>query len=158
MGTGKRVKKAKSRKRVLGWREWVHLPDLKLPRIKAKVDTGARTSVLHAENIAYFRRSGRRMVRFRVYPHQSDRSGSVTREARVKEIRAIRSSIGHVTQRPVISTKLEIGHQVWKVELTLVDREIMGFRMLLGRQAIRRRFLVDPSLSYLGGKPKRSQT
>lgn len=145
----------RTRKRLLGWREWVHLPNLKLPRIKAKVDSGARTSALHAENIVYFRRSGRRMVRFRVYPHQFDRYGAVTREARLVEMRAIRSSVGHITHRPVILAKLEIGDQVWPIELTLVDREIMGFRMLLGRQAIRRGYLIDPSLSYLGGKYRR---
>src|SRR3989344_4714758 len=135
----RRKRKLKPRKRILGWREWTHLPDLKLPRIKAKIDSGARTSALHAENITYFRRSGRRMVRFRIYPHQSDRNGSVTREARVKDIRAIRSSNGHITHRPVISSRLEVGGQVWKAEVALVDREIMGFRMLVGRQAIRRR-------------------
>ena len=154
----RRKKQGGSRKRILGWREWIHFPDLKLPRIKAKVDSGARTSALHAENITYFRRSGRKMVRFRIYPHQDDRNGSVTREARVKDIRAIRSSNGHISHRPVIYCKLEVGGQVWKAEVALVDREIMGFRMLVGRQAIRRRFLIDPSLSYLDGKPKRRET
>ena len=152
----KKLRKRKTRKRVLGWREWVLLPVLKIPKMKAKVDSGARTSALHAENIVYFRRSGRKMVRFRIYPHQSDRYGAVTREARLREMRAIRSSGGHQTYRPVIFTKVEIAGDSWPIEVTLVDREIMGFRMLLGRQAVRRRFLIDPALSYLNGKAKRS--
>lgn len=92
------------------------------------------------------------MVRFRLYPHQYDRYGAVTREAPLLEIRSIRSSVGHITMRPVILTELEIGGQKWKIELTLVDREIMGFRMLLGRQAIRHRFFIDAARSYVAGK------
>lgn len=139
---------------VVGWREWVRLPKLGLPRVKVKVDSGARTSALHAENIVYFRQGRRKMVRFRVYPHQNDRNGALTREAPLLEKRSIRSSGGHVTLRPVVATAIELHGEVWRIELTLVDREIMGFRMLLGRQAIRHRFVIDAARSYVAGKER----
>lgn len=139
---------------ILGWREWAKLSRLKVPRIKAKVDSGARTSAIHAENIVYFRRGKKKMVRFRLYPHQYDRHGAVTREAPLLETRSIRSSGGHVTMRPVIMAELELGGEKWKIELTLVDREIMGFRMLLGRQAVRHRFFIDTARSYVNGRDR----
>ena len=142
--------------RCVGWREWAGLPDLGVEWIKAKIDTGARTSALHASNIEYFREGGRKMVRFNIHPLQRNTQLTVTAEAELLEVRKVRSSVGIVTERPVIWTHLRIGREVWPVELTLVDRDLMGFRMLIGRQAIRQRYLVDPAVSYQLGRIKKS--
>jgi len=137
----------------IGWREWVALPDLGVPHIKAKIDTGARTSALHAFDITIVLRGRRRVVRFTVHPFQRDSRTTVHAEAELVDEREIRSSTGTVTRRPVIETELEILGERHPIELTLVGRDEMGFRMLLGREAMRRRFLVDPGRSYVGGKP-----
>lgn len=137
----------------LGWREWVALPGLGIPHIKAKIDTGARTSALHAFDMEIRQRGLRRLVRFKVHPLQRDGHTTVRAEAEVVDERRIRSSTGHVTVRPVIETEMEILGIRYPIELTLVGRDEMGFRMLLGREAMRRRFLVDPGRSYLGGRP-----
>lgn len=138
---------------VIGWREWVSLPGLGVERTKVKVDTGARTSSLHAFDLERFRRDGRPMVRFEAHPLQRDTSLSVPVEAELVDRRTVRSSSGDETLRPVILTEIELMDQRWEIELTLVRRDPMGFRMLLGRQAIRRRFVVDPARSFVGGKP-----
>jgi hypothetical protein len=136
----------------VGWREWVALPDLGIPEIKAKVDTGARSSALHAFDIRAFRRAGVDRVRFRVHPVQRNTAVTVEAEAEVVDERWIRSSHGHGTLRPVIRTEVVWGQERWPIELTLIGRDEMGFRMLLGRQAVRNRFLVDPGRSFLGRK------
>lgn len=138
---------------VVGWREWVALPGLGVPAIKAKVDTGARSSCLHAFDIAPFDKDGATWVRFRIHPFQRDAEQEITAEARVLEQRSIRSSTGHDQLRWVISTDLELMGRTWPIELTLTARDAMGFRMLLGRQAIRRWFVVHPGQSFLGGRP-----
>lgn len=138
---------------VVGWREWLSLPDMGIERIKAKVDTGARTSVLHAFALERFEREGTPMVRFEAHPLQRDTSVVVPVEARLVERRTVRSSSGSETLRPVVRTAVELMGRRWEIELTLVRRDPMGFRMLLGRQAVRGRFLVDPGRSYLGGEP-----
>lgn len=138
----------------LGWREWVSLPEFNVSKIKAKVDSGARTSALHASDILYFRRAGKRMVRFKIYPEQRNQKKFRIVEAKLLESRPVRSSIGSTTIRPVIVTELKIGKQNWPIEITLVNRDLMGFRMLIGRQAIRKKFLIDPGKSYLIGKKK----
>jgi hypothetical protein len=140
---------------VIGWREWVRLPDLHVDRIKAKVDTGARSSALHAWDVAEFSRHGQRWVKFNLHPVQRNNRISVAAEARILEYRSVRSSSGRVTHRPVIVTPVEMMGQRWLVELTLANRDAMGFRMLLGRQAIRQRFLVDSGASFYGGQPKK---
>lgn len=140
-------------RRPVGWREWVGLPQLAVAHVKAKVDTGARTSTLHAFDLEPFDREGRPMVRFSVHPYQRADDGAITCEAEVIEERAVRSSSGHVTQRPVIRTRLRLGGRVWSIELTLAARDQMGFRMLLGREAVRGRFVVDPGRSYVCGVP-----
>ncbi len=137
---------------VIGWREWVALPELGIRAVKAKIDTGARSSSLHAVDVETFRRRGRTWVRFQVHPHQRSTRRTVTAEARVLEFRTVRSSSGHVAQRPVIVTEIAILDQRWPIEITLANRDEMGFRMLLGREAVRRRFVVDAGRSYLGGQ------
>lgn len=133
----------------IGWREWVSLPQLGIDRVKAKVDTGARTSALHAFDIEYFEDGDRLMVRFQVHPLQRDATLTVSAIAPVLEKRHVRNSGGHAQERPVIKTAIALGEQQWNIELTLTNRDVMGFRMLLGREAIRRRFLVDPGGSFL---------
>jgi len=137
---------------VIGWREWVGLPDFDVVTIKAKVDTGARTSSLHAFDIDPFRRRGRDMVRFGIHPEQRSARHAVVVETPVADWRRVRSSSGEAELRPVVLATIELLDQRWKAELTLTRRDEMGFRMLLGRQAIRGRFVVDPGTSFLGGK------
>ncbi len=129
------------------------MPDLGVGAVKAKVDTGARSSSLHASNLEPFERDGEAWIRFDVHPVQRQRSKRVTAEARVLEYRSVRSSSGASDERPVILTHVELLGQRWPVEMTLASRDQMGFRMLLGRQAFRGRFLVDAGRSYSGGKP-----
>jgi hypothetical protein len=140
---------------VIGWREWVGLPDLGVGVIKAKVDTGARSSSLHAFGLARFRRNGVSWVRFEIHPIQHSAEAAFGVEAEVLEYRRVRSSSGRSAMRPVIRTGLRLLGETWPIELTLASRDQMGFRMLLGREAFRRRFLVDASRSYLGGEPPR---
>jgi hypothetical protein len=139
---------------IIGWREWVNLPDLGVHGIKAKIDTGARSSALHAFELEHFERQGVAMVRFQAHPIQRDDSHVVTIEAALLDQRIVRSSIGHEQLRPVIETPVQVGGQVFPIELTLTSRDAMGFRMLLGRQALRHRFLVDPGQSYLQPLPE----
>tara|TARA_R110002072_G_scaffold287242_2_gene452763 strand:+ start:125397 stop:125882 length:486 start_codon:yes stop_codon:yes gene_type:complete len=140
---------------VIGWREWVGLPDLKIRRIKAKIDTGARSSSLHAFDVSTFDRDGRTYARFKVHPIQRNSKKTVTCEAEVLEVRRIKSSSGHEQKRIVIVTTVEVLGEAWPIELTLANRDEMGFRMLLGREAVRGRFLVDAGISFYGGEPKR---
>lgn len=139
---------------VVGWREWVRLPDL-LPdpadAVKAKIDTGARTSAIHAWDIEQFDRDDQRWVRFSLHPRQHDDAHIVVAEARLVEERDVRSSNGDVETRVVVGTTLHIGEQHYEIELTLTKRDQMGFRMLVGRTAMARRLLVDPGRSYLQG-------
>jgi hypothetical protein len=136
-------------KPVIGWREWVNLPDLGVPAVKAKVDTGARSSSLHAWDIEFDDGAG--TVRFNVRPLQDDESMVVATSAPLVEHREVRSSNGEVERRPVIRTTAVVLGQPLTIELSLADRDEMGFRMLLGRSAIRRRFVVDAGRSFLGG-------
>lgn len=136
----------------IGWREWVALPDLGVETIKVKVDIGARTSSLHAFELEEYQRDGQTWVRFEVHPEQRTRAISIPVEAPLLECRKIRNSGGQTESRPVILTTVGLLGLQWPVELTLTRRDSMGFRMLLGRQAVRDRFLVDPGLSFLGGR------
>ncbi len=140
----------------LGWREWIGFPDLGLPLIKAKVDTGARTSSLHAFWVEAFERDGKAWVRFGIHPEQGSSEQEVTCEAAVLDQRMVRDSGGHEELRYVISTTIEIAGVRQGVEVTLTDRDTMKFRMLLGRTAIRGRYVVDPGRSFLcGRRPRR---
>lgn len=137
--------------RVIGWREWVALPDLGIATIKAKIDTGARSSALHAFEVETFSQDGQEKIRFKVHPQQRDTTQMKIAEANILERREVRNSGGHVELRYAIETSVEIGGVRWSIELTLTNRDTMGFRMLLGRQAIRDHFLVDPGRSFLLG-------
>ncbi len=141
----------------IGWREWVGLPDFGVRWIKAKIDTGARSSSLHALNVETFRRDGMEFVRFDLYPHQRDDDRVVAIEMPVVDHRRVRSSTGHLSTRPVIATKVQVCGQIVTLELTLANRIEMGFRMLLGRLALKGRFLVNSNRSYLGGKPPKKK-
>lgn len=149
--------KRRSKKQIpaIGWREWVSLPVLGIDRIKAKIDTGARSSALHAFDIERFERNGTPWIRFRVHPEQHGGPTVVT-EAEVIDERHVRNPGGRTELRPVIRTRVELLGKRWSIELTLTPRWGMGFRMLLGRRAVRRRFLVNPGRSFLadrrGGK------
>jgi hypothetical protein len=140
---------------IVGWREFVDFPDLKIRGMKVKIDTGARSSALHAYHIEEFKRNGKTMVKFHVHPYQRDTKRTAIAEAELLEYRKVRSSGGHTQLRPVIETKIELGHRQWSIELTLTNRDVMGFRMLLGRQAIRHQFLVDPGRSFLQSEGSR---
>ena len=137
----------------LGWREWIALPDLDVAHVKAKVDTGARSSSLHAEDIEIFQARGHVKVRFVVLPMQRSRSNAIECEAVLHDERYVKSSNGTRELRPVIRTPVRWGGEAWEIDLTLTSRDLMGFRMLLGREAIRRRYLVDTGRSFLGGQP-----
>ena len=139
---------------IIGWREWVSLPGLSIESIKAKVDTGARSSSLHAFDLHEFEREGEAWVRFKVHPDQRKTSLTVLAEAKILDKRSVRSSSGKATVRPVIETQIKLLGKVFVAEVTLANRDEMGFRMLLGREAFRKNFLVDAGRSYYGGKPK----
>ena len=136
-------------KPVIGWREWVSLPDLGVGWIKAKIDTGAKSSSIHAWDIEIDDGAGE--VRFNLYPWQDDETFVVASRASLVEHREVRSSNGEVEVRPVIRTPALVRDHAYDIELTLSNRDEMGFRMLLGRSAIRRRFLVDAGKSFVGG-------
>ncbi len=141
---------------VIGWREWAGLPDLGIPRIKAKVDTGARTSTLHAFRLnTWTDDDGSEWVSFDMHPMQRDSEQVVRCHAPVKDRRIVRDSGGHETERVVIDTTVVIGEESFTAEVTLTERDNMLFRMLLGRTAMNGRFLVNPQKSYLIGKRKR---
>lgn len=137
---------------MLGWREWISLPDLGIPALKAKVDTGARTSALTAFDLEPFEENGVAKIRFGVRPLR--RRPEITREctADVVDRRTVTDSGGHRERRFVIETRVQVAADLWPVEVTLTDRQGMLFPMLLGRTALAGKALVDPSASYLCGR------
>ena len=140
---------------VIGWREWVSLPELGVDHIKVKVDTGARTSSLHAFDLREVERDGIVRVQFSIHPEQRRSHPSISVDLPLVARRRVRDSGGKVELRPVVETIVELLGQRWPIELTLTRRDTMGFRMLLGRRAIRRRFIIDPGGSFFGGKRAR---
>ena len=137
---------------VFGWREWVALPELNLPQIKAKVDTGARTSAIHAFELRPFIQDGAQYIEFLLHPRQGDNETVVSCTAPVSDKRVVTDSGGHREERWVIETLLSIGEHSWPIEVTLTSRDNMRFRMLIGRTALRNRALVNSGASYLVGK------
>ena len=148
---GARKGKPRKPKPIIGWREWVRFPDLGVDAIKAKVDTGARTSSLHAFDLEHVQVDGRPYVRFVIHPAQDSAHPSIPVELPLLARRRVKDSGGKAQLRPVVEATVELFGQQWPIEITLTRRDAMGFRMLLGRQAIRRRFVVDPGRSFLGG-------
>ena len=142
----------KSGKIIIGWREWLALPELGIQAIKAKVDTGARTSALHHFGLEPFEKDGILKVKFGVHPLQRRKDIEVACVADVVDRRRITSSDGQSEKRYVIRTAVALGEIKWPIELTLTNRKSMRFRMLLGRAAINRFLLVDPAKSYLTGR------
>ncbi|SJN09345.1 hypothetical protein FM113_05905 [Leucobacter sp. 7(1)] len=138
-----------------GWREWVSLPSIELPWVKAKIDTGAQTSALHATGITEFERDGVPWVRFTAHPWQLSDEDAVEVELPVHDRRTVRSSSGHAQERPVVLVEVDLVGRRISAEFTLTDREEMLFRMLIGREALRQGFVVDAAGSFLGGKPPR---
>ncbi len=142
---------------VFGWREWADLPELGLRHIKAKVDTGARTSSLHAFNVETVDVDGQRRVIFDIHPNQRDRDTVVRCEADVVDERDVKSSGGHQTRRWVIRTPIKVGDNEWTTEITLASRDDMKFRMLIGRTAMHGVATVDPSRSYVASGRRRKK-
>lgn len=141
----------------LGWREWVSLPGLGLQNIKAKIDTGARTSALHAFAVRPFDQDDRKQVEFKIHPHQRDNETVIVCTADIIDERVVRDSGGRQEKRWVIETPVSLGEHTWSVEFTLTARDDMMFRMLLGRSAFRGRAVVDASRSYLVGKRRKKK-
>ncbi len=142
---------------VIGWREWVALPELKIDQIKCKVDTGAKTSALHAFFVEPFKKSGCEYVRFGMHPVQKNSDTEVICTSKVHDQREVTDSGGHREKRYVILTTIKLGQHNWQAEVTLTDRETMLFRMLLGRDAIKNQFIVNPARSYLIGKKRKKK-
>jgi hypothetical protein len=141
----------------IGWREWVALPDLGLSRIKAKIDTGARTSALHAFRVNTHHVEGQLWVAFAIHPKQYRRDIEIGCEVPVFDQRVVTDSGGHKEERYVIRTTLALGSLSWRIEMTLTDRDDMRFRMLLGRSAMRNKILVNPTRSYLTGRHRKKR-
>ena len=138
---------------LLGWREWVGLPELNIAQIKAKVDTGARSSALHAFAIDPYRKGGQRWVMFTIHPIQNNSEMAIECHAPIKDRRMVSDSGGHKQRRYVIETRLILGQSLITAEMTLTNRDSMLFRMLIGRTTMNNRFIIDPSASYIQGKP-----
>ncbi|WP_310526699.1 RimK/LysX family protein [Nocardioides sp.] len=139
-----------------GWREWVRLPGIDVEWIKAKLDTGARSSAIHAFDIHEFIRDGEPWVRFSIHPWQRSREDSVDVELPIHDRRRVRSSTGHEQERYVVLMDISLVERTVTAEVTLTGRDQMGFRMLIGREALRQGYLIDSRRSYLGGRPKRA--
>jgi len=138
---------------IVGWREWVSLPGIGVPWLKAKLDTGARSSALHAIDIEEV--AGGERVRFTVHPLQRSKRDDVTVECPVHDRRTVRSSSGHTEVRYVVLLEVEVGGRRVIAETTLSNRDQMGFRMLVGREALKQGFLVNPKKSFLAGRPSK---
>jgi hypothetical protein len=143
-----------SKQIVTGWREWVCLPELGIDNIKAKIDTGARTSSLHAFDLKPLQKNGACRLQFKIHPVQQDEVTILNCEADVYDERWITDSGGHRELRFVIKTPIILDNMTWVIEMTLTNRDTMGFRMLLGRAAMGDRLVVDPSRSFLVSSEK----
>lgn len=157
IGLKTKSKKPRQTKIVVGWREWVGLTELNADWVKAKVDTGARTSALHVTNLEIFKRRGKDFASFNIHPIQHSILPSISCRAKIIDFRRVTTSGGVTNVRPVIKSIVTLGTLQRTIEITLVNRDVMGFRMLLGRQALRSQFVVDPGRSFVTMKmPARS--
>lgn len=154
MNSDKNIKLIKKIRKypIIGWREWVSLPALQIKQIKAKVDTGARTSALHAFSLKPFMENNTHKISFDIHPLQHNTESVITCVADVVDKRLVTDSGGHEEERYVIETPITIAGQTWSIEITLTERENMLFRMLLGRSALRKRFIVNPARSFVTTK------
>ncbi len=148
-----RKPRKKREKLLIGWKEWCALPELNIKEIKAKIDTGAATSALHAEILSISEYQGESFIRFKVYPHQSDNYAGKICKARLIATRNIMSSNGLKEQRYIISTKITVAKLSFETQISLTDRSPLRFRMLLGRMALRKHFLIEPGKAHLQGRP-----
>lgn len=141
----------------IGWKEWLELPDLGIPAIKAKIDTGAKTSALHTFHLDTYKSDNIEMVRFHIHPLRNRTDIEIICEAPIVDKRMVRDSGGHTEERIVIKSNIMLGKQAWPIEITLTSRDDMLFRMLLGRSAIKSgSFNVNPAKAYLFGKSLKS--
>lgn len=147
----------KEEKLSIGWQEWVSLPNLKIPAIKAKIDTGAKTSSLHSFKIKPIIKNRKDFVRFSVHPIQRNKTVSISCCCPIFDIRNVMSSNGLVEERFVIQSLLCLGNEKWEIEITLSDRDPLQFRMLLGREALDSRVVIDPSKALLTKKYPKNQ-
>ncbi|MEJ2611337.1 MAG: ATP-dependent zinc protease [Candidatus Thiodiazotropha sp.] len=138
--------------KLIGWREWLSLPELGIEHIKAKIDTGARTSALHAFAVESYRDHGVSMVRFGMHPLQKNTEFERWCSAPIIDRRKVTDSGGHKETRYVIRTLATLGNYQWPIDMTLTNRDSMKFRMLLGRTAMQGHFCVDPGASFLKSK------
>jgi len=144
-------------KTVIGWREWVQLPELGVFETKAKVDTGADSSSLHAFNVERFEKDGIDYVRFEVHPKQRSRKPTIQCEAPLAMDKKVKNPGGRSELRPVIRTRIVVAGVELDALVNLTSRDEMGFRMLLGRRTVRSKFVIDPGRSYLGPRPRREE-
>ncbi len=147
-----KTKVAKQPKKIIGWREWVSLPEIGIPAIKAKIDTGARTSALHAFKLEPFEAGGLRKIRFGVHPLQKRKDIEIFCIADIIDQRRVKDSSGNIEKRYVINTVVSMGIMQWPIEITLTSRHNMLHRMLLGRSAVKKSLLIDPGRSYYFGQ------
>ncbi|MBC8268287.1 MAG: ATP-dependent zinc protease [Rhodospirillaceae bacterium] len=150
------MKRKKKQKTHIGWREWVGFPELGIDRIKAKIDTGARTSVIHAFRVRKLDDADEPRVEFYLHPVQRRLKPELYCTARIVDERIVKSSNGESETRYVIITPMRLGEETWPIELTLSDRDQMGFRVLAGRASIRGRCIVDPGSSFLMDRKQRN--
>ena len=147
----------KKERKIIGWREIVDFPNFGIKKIKAKVDTGARTSSLHAYNIKVRKTSRGEYVDFEVHPEQRNTKKTIKCSSKILEYRKIKSSNGQSELRPVVLAELKLLGEIFTIELTLTNRDEMGFRLLLGRESFRKNFLVDAGNSFYGEKEKKKK-
>lgn len=146
-----------SKKLLIGWNEWCALPGLNIPAIKAKIDTGAKTSAIHAFNIQFYCQGKKPMVAFDLHPIQANDQLVVSCHAEVIDCRSVMSSNGQKEDRYVILTPIELGKERWKIQLTLSNRDLLKFRLLLGREALAKKVVIDPQKRMLLGKLEKKQ-
>lgn len=147
--------KLKRKYKKIGWREWIGLPELGIAKIKAKIDTGARTSALHAFSLEPFEENGVDKIAFQIHPLQHDNETVIKCVATVVDRRLVTDSGGHEEERYVIYTPISVAGHTWPIEITLTERENMLFRMLIGRSALRKRYIVNPARSFITTKVKK---